>query len=383
MSPYTVYNVLTKFGHNIEELHKNSPLEQPNDLFVEGEQIIGIEHFSIASGEKKEIRFTFKSRDDHHDWIAKNQVEYDTHRLAAEKFWSENGIQWDRYTSDDFYISEFTGRSFLTFKNFADLSISALDKKVIIEHLLPLGKYRNYLGSGEFNNDTNIRGARFLKEKQQAGVKRTGNTPSAYKYNNFPNGLMAYSFDHAIDIFIGRKNDLFFKLKKLCYDVEEVANTMIDSCNYGAVIAGHQSLGENFILHSHRLHDEDKSTLTIVVRLTHDDPTSAGFQVYPPFDESDPNLPHYYNTPDSAAFKDYAGLHSPTTIPLDSKKSIILFNASYCPHTVLWNDDVYLFFVYDHVTFKAGALEKIKQNAQVNKFYNAHKNTNLLYLGVE
>lgn len=376
---YTVYNVLTKPYHDLVELHKFSPLSASPGPFVEKDEIIGIENFITPDREKIEIRFTFRSRKDHFNWIEKNKIEYDAHVEKITTFWKENEIQWDRYTSDDYYISEFEGKSFITLETLFDWQLDLVDKKLVIDHLLPLGSYRNYVGNSQFETSRNLQGARFLKERQ-FGVRRIGNSPRAYKDKNYPSGLMAYYFDHAIDMFIGQKHDLFVKLKKLCYDVEEVAANYIESCNYVAVIAGHKSLGETFTLHSHRLHDQNKTTFTIAARLTHDDSADAIFQCYKPYQDNDPDLPFYYRDPERIL--NYAKDLTPVNIPLASNTSIILFNASYCPHNVIWNDDIYLFFVYDHVTFRQGVFEKMSTHSTHHDYEEHGRDKTLLYIEV-
>ena len=379
MQTYTVYNVLTKNFSDLVQLHESSPLNDADDLFVVKDEILAIETFVSPARDKMEIRFTFTNLDDHDNWIAKNKERYDAHVELMATFWKDNGIKWDRFTTSDYYISEFIGHSFKNFFNVTDWKLTADEKSLVVKHLAPLGFFRSYLGNGEFDTTSkNFSGARFLKE-QKSSIRRTGNSPKATKDYNFPAGLMAYYFDHAIDILTYPNPLLFKKFKKLCYDIEEIAEKLVSACNYSAVIMGHKDLGKSFALHSHRLDDYNRYTFTIVVRLSADDSSPAVFQSREPYLDNDPNLPYYYVAPELVG--EYSKDKEPIQIPLTADVSILVFNASFCPHDVIWNDDVYLFFVYDHVSFREGVLDELIKKSTHRHFEDHAKHKQLLYLG--
>lgn len=379
-SPYVVYNVLTKKYANVLEIHESLHNEETADLFQIKDEIINIEHFVTPNLDKLEFRFTFSSRDGHFAWIERNKERYDSHVDRYTNHWKENGILWERYTSDDYYISEFAGQSYKNLKNLIDWQLTDKQKNIIVKHLAPLGTYRYYVGDGEWNTDNSFDGARFMKERH-GNIRRFGNSPAAYKNHNFPAGMMAYHFDHAIDVLQYGDYDLFVKLKKLCYDVEAVAENYITACNYSATILGHKNLGHHFKIHSHRLDDYNRHTFTIIVRLSRTDATDAVYQSWDPYSDDNPVLPHFYAAP--WEITSYIENLKPVNIPINTDTSILVFNASYCPHSVIWSDDVYLFFVYDHVTWKEGVFEKIAEKAEYRHYENCGKDKTLLYHGIK
>ena len=372
---YTVYNVMMKPECDVVSLYQKIPLTSLSAKIIEGEEILAIEHLSSPNSEKLEIRLTFKDKATHVAWVERNQPAYDNHVNMLHNFFSKNGITYERYTTDDFYISEFQGKSFLDIQNLLPWQLEPFDKQLIIDHLLPLGFFRIYQGFGNWEIN-NYGGARFLKE-QQSGLRRIGNSPAAYKDNNYPWWLMAYSIDHAVDIFIGHKHDLFCKLKKLCYDVDELAEKYFTSCNYAAAIVGHKSLGDTFTRHSHRLHDQNKPTVTMCVRLTDYDEKDAVLQIWPPFEDDDPNLPMYYISPEKIL--ETTQFVEPTNISLDTKISLFVFNASFSCHNVIWNDDIYMFFIFDHVVFRQGVREEIEKYSCISKHAERGRDKQLMF----
>jgi hypothetical protein len=378
--PYIVYNILTKKHCNVVEIHTSFLSEDSAELFQIKDEILNVEQFASPSMDKFEFRFTFKSREDHFAWIERNKIQYDANVERYTKHWEDNGITWQRHTSDDFYISEFQGTTSKTLKTLIDWKLTENEKRIFVQHVAPLGFYKYYTGNGEFDTSVSFDGARFMKERH-GNIRRFGNSPKAYKDYNFPAGLMAYHFDHAIDVLQYPAKECFLKLKKLCYDVEEIAENYITACNYAAVIAGHKNLGKSFKLHSHRLDDENRYTFTIVVRLSTDDGKSAVFQCHTPYADNDPTLPYYYVAPDEIL--KHTTDREPVNISLNTDTALLVFNASYCAHAVVWTDDVYLFFVYDHVTFKEGVLEKIKEKSEHKYFEDHGKDKILLYHGIK
>ena len=150
-------------------LYQEIPLTSLSEKIIEDDEILAIEHLSSPNSEKLEIRLTFKDKATHLAWIERNQPAYDNHVDMLNGFFSQNGITYERYTTDDFYISEFQGKSFLDIQNLLPWQLELFDKQLIIDHLLPLGFFRKYKGFGDWEVN-NYGGARFLKE-QQSGSK--------------------------------------------------------------------------------------------------------------------------------------------------------------------------------------------------------------------
>ena len=382
--PFVVYNVLTKKNSDVQKIQEDFRTKQNLDSLYElKDELVNVETFSNPCADKIEIRFTFQSKEGHFSWINRNQIRYDMSVELLKQHWEENQVTWERYTSDDFYISEFQGQTSQSVKTLIDWKLSPVEKKAFIQHILPMGKHSVYKGNGHFEKTVDVHGARFLKERH-GNIRRFGNSPKAWNKSNFPSDLITYHFDHCIDVLQYHLSDMYLRLKKLCYDVEAVAEQYIASCNYAAVIAGHKDLGESFALHSHRLDDYDRYTFTIVVRLTTDD-NPAVFQAYQPYASDDPMLPFYYihTVTSPETLSNYTKQFTPINIPLITNTSILTFNASYTPHTVIWSDDVYLFFVYDHVSFKQGVLDQMKQRCEHTYFKESGNEKCLMYHGMK
>jgi hypothetical protein len=221
------------------------------------------------------------------------------------------------------------------------------------------------LGGGEYSYHKNIQGCRLLKDRT-GNVRRFGNTQRALSNANYPSGLITYSIEHAIDPLLYENQGLFRKMKKLCYDVEDLASQFIDSCNYAACITGHESLGKEFLTHSHRLDDSDRHTLTIALRLSSADERTGSIDVWYPFSDDDSLLPYYYMNNE---FLDKYVEQAPRYVyPLNTPVNIMTFNPSYCAHTATWTDDVYMFFVYEHVNWKPGAYDYLKTVSNKHEF---------------
>jgi hypothetical protein len=380
-SPYIVYNILYKHKTDVAEIHFSIHTDEIADLYQKKDGIVEIEHFITPIKDKLEFRFTYENKEAYDFWMEKYKDRYIASVEKYQRHWQDNGITWERYTSDDCYISEFEGQSFLKLSNLLNWKASPSDKEMFVTHVAPLGKYQNYQGFGNFDTSIDFEGARFMKERHSS-IRRFGNRPRAFKDHNFPAGLMAYHFDHAIDVLQYPNKNLYTKLKTLCYDVESVAEKYITSCNYAAVIAGHKNLGNAFKLHSHRLDDYDRFTFTIIVRLSNHDSSEAVFQAYDPYKDDDPTLPHYYAAPWYIESYIEQEKLKPVNIPLKTDVSLLVFNASYCPHSVVWSDDLYLFFVYDHVNFREGALDYIIKKSEYHCYQDRGQNKLLLYHGI-
>jgi hypothetical protein len=166
---------------------------------------------------------------------------------------------------------------------------------------------------------------------------------------------------------------------KLSTDAESMAEQYISDCDNAAVLIGHQSLGDEITLHTHRLNDLKKFTFTIAVRITFDDKPLL-YKFYDPLDDQDPDLEKYYS---SSALLEAKLEHSvPKTFSSNARASILVFNGSYTPHRVNYNKDLYLFFVYDNVTFRPGMLDKVKAQSQITLFTEYSEDLHLYFFDI-
>jgi hypothetical protein len=377
MKPFTVYNILSiTENKNISDCLRNSPSEGMKKLIENYHNKIEVEGFFSDDNKKCEIRLTFRDKSDHLNFIESNKEKYLKIVDESKNFWNNNNIKFERYTSDDYYISEFQGKCFLNFKNIIDYTLTEEQVNIFAEDVLFLGNRKDYNGSGQWDDQAPLLdGARFLKERH-SNIRRFGSSPASYKDYNYPSKLIAYHFDHAIDCLMYKNTDMYKKIKKLCYDIEELTEKYISSCDYAAVIAGHNSLGKQFVVHSHRLNDENRKTFTVVVRLSKINTTPAKLLTWRPYDRNDPELPHYYVQ--YQRMQNFCKKHSPDIINLDSTSATLIFNATMSPHSVIWTNDLYLFFVYDHVIFKQGMEEKIKTDYDIC-LYQEFDQSDILY----
>ena len=376
MKPFTVHNVLSSNCNNIDSFVKSAPAAEMRTLIKNHDNKIEVETFFSTDNKKCEIRFTFQDKSDHLNFIERNKQTYDTVALNSMIFWKNNNIKFERYTSDDFYVSEFQGKCFLNFQNLIDWTLTEKQIQIFAEDILFLGNRKDYNGKGQWDNDAALLdGARYLKERH-SNIRRFGSSEASYKNKNYPSKLMAYYFDHAIDCIMYKNPDMYKKIKKLCYDVEELTEKYISSCDYAAVIAGHNSLGKQFVVHSHRLNDDNRKTFTVVVKLSKLDRDNAKLLTWRPYNRNDPNLPYYYVQ--YPRLKEFCKQHSPDVIDLDNKIATLIFNATMSPHSVIWTNDVYLFFVYDHVVFHQGMEEVIRQDFDI-QLYKEFNEEDVLY----
>lgn len=376
MKPFVVHNILSTKNKSIKDFIQNSPATGMRSLVQGHSNKIEVETFYASDDMKCEIRFTFLNKEDHLNFINTNKETYDSIVDECKLFWEENHVKFERYTSDDFYISEFQGKCFLEFSNLIDWSLTEKQVKIFAEDVLFLGNRKDYNGKGQWDNEAALLdGARFLKERH-SNIRRFGSSEASYKNKNYPSKLMAYYFDHAIDCIMYKNPNMYKKIKKLCYDVEELTENYISSCDYAAVIAGHNSLGKQFVVHSHRLNDDDRKTFTIVVKLSNLGDESAKLLTWRPYDRNDPDLPYYYVQ--YPRMQNFCKKYSPDIIDLDSKSSTLIFNATMSPHSVIWTEDLYLFFVYDHVVFQPGVEDIIRQDYDTC-LYQEYNSSDILY----
>jgi len=67
---------------------------------------------------------------------------------------------------------------------------------------------------------------------------------------------------------------------------------------------------------------------------------------------------------------------------MGDRSGILVFDAAHTPHLVNFTNDLYLFFVYDNVTFKEGMLDVVKEKSKEVLFSNTEPNKALYYFSV-
>jgi hypothetical protein len=351
---YTVYNLFTKFDGGVLQVLKDAP----NLLKIkESSANIGIDR-TVYDDTVCEIKVSWTSEEDYYAWRDLPSTNYETFRKQLEKYYIDNGIIFERYTSLD---KNYVSRTLDHPKLLSKISLNKDEKKFLINHILPLGKLKEYKGHGNYKDDPfNISAVRFLKDRNSNIIRRypTANEVSS---RSIPHTIFADSLDNTINFAMYEKNNLWFQIKKLCNDVELYADQFISSCSNAAIIIGHKSLGNGIIEHLHRIDEKDRPTVTITVRITHDDENNLIVRMYEPIDKSDKELPTYY--PKLKSFQAMIKDRKFDEFKIKSSVSIMMFNGSYIPHSTTWTDDIYLFFIYDNVEWKNNSLEKIKSAA--------------------
>lgn len=237
-----------------------------------------------------------------------------------------------------------------------DWMLTPKESQYLVQNFLPIGEMTLYQGQGLFEKNPMLQGCRFLKDRTST-IERIGHSKNSLKFDNFPYKMLAYSFDQSLQIMMYDLPHLYKRLTALTITIEKYAEKFIDTCEHSAVLIGHNSLGKNLTMHTHRLTDSRKFTLTITVRLSFVD-SGLTLSFYDPIDDSDKKLPYYYTHPPSIS--EYINGKERYTILMQSQLSLLLFTASHIPHAVNFDNDIYLFYVYDNVTLKEDRLEEIK-----------------------
>jgi hypothetical protein len=371
---YIVYNVLTY--SKSKESNTNFGLVSLISLLINSSHVVTVENHISQDCLSSELRVIFWNEESYELWATENRKIYDEFVANFSQVKdSDSGFIFERYTSKDNYTSKFPYTNYPEKNNLIDWTLIAYHKEFMINNIIPIGKIQNYLGEGKFSEPENFKGegARYIKERTSDIVRRPLSSV-AIKDNNFPR-LLAYSFDQAILTCMYTAPWLFRKLNKLTNDIEQLADTFIKDCDNAAVLIGHESLGDELTLHTHRLSDETRYTFTIAVRLTFNG-QGAKYKFYDPLDKADPNLNQYYSNP--AYLYNLNKDKDAYSFNIQHRISILTFSASLIPHTVEYDTDLYLFYVYDNVTFKEGMLDQIKQQSKVN-WFNSHPEDSRLY----
>lgn len=356
---YVVYNVITKSSGADTDTEKIRSLYRL--LLSCPNEIVNVEYHKSYDNLRHELRVIFWNQEAYNRFSFNNGKKYQEIISLFDKSDLLQNSSFFRFTSNDNYRSEFPEINYPEPTILINWTLIEYFKEWFINNIMPLGKIVEYCGNGIIRN-TDLSGCRFLKE-------RTGNiireNPNVKTPENFPN-LIAYNFDHAIEYAIKDAPYIYNKFYNLCSSVEAYAEKFINSCEHSAVLIGHNSIGKEITLHTHRLSDEKKFTMTIIVRITFND-NPVEYKFYKPIDDNDPQLSQYYTNP--FLLKKYAKNTEYKIVKSLSRSSVLIFPASHVPHSVTYSNDIYLYFVYDNVTFKLDSLDQIKNMSQ-NKFYD-------------
>jgi len=362
---YIVYNITTLSSTDSREVYPQKELVELVSMLIGSPHVVTVENHLSSDGLVSELRVIFWSEEDYELWASKHRKRYDEIVTLFSDIHNSGVVKFERYTSLDNYISPFPYVNYPSKNDLIDWSLITYHKQFLIENILPIGTLRDYVGNGNFKPAGNIKGlgSRFIKERTSDIIRRPLSEKST-KTGNFPK-LLAYSFDQAVITCMYTAPWLYRKLQKLTLDAESLANNYIKDCDNAAVLIGHSALGDELTLHTHRLSEETRYTFTIAVRLTFNG-NGAISKFYDPLDKDDPNLLNYYSDP--SLLYDKVKDQQPKQLKITERTSILVFSASMIPHNVEYDDDLYLFYVYDNVTFKEGALEKIKLQSEINYF---------------
>lgn len=370
---YTVYNVIK---NNRSEFYLLNKIYELYSILINSEHVVTIEEHKSIDNLILELRVIFWNKQSYDDWAKENRKKYDEIVKSFTKVNDSEFIIFERYTSLEGYTSQFPYTIYPDKNSLFNWTLIPYHKNFVIKDICPLGKIQEYTGNGNFNLAANIKdyGARFIKERTSEIIRRPP-SQQATKTGNFPR-IVAYSFEQSIQTLMYTAPWLYRKLTKLTYDVEQLASKYILDCDNAAVLIGHNSMGQELTLHTHRLSDELRYSFTIITRLTFED-KGAFVKFYDPIKDDDPNLSLYYSNPllliDSVKNDISKGFN------LESRASMLVFSASYIPHLVMYDNDIYLFYVYDNVTFKPGMFELIVQNSHIKYFEKESVDKRLCY----
>ena len=341
--------------------------------------IVNIEYYQSTDKLSQEIRVIWWNKSEYQNWIKLHEEQYKKLKDCFDKSKIKNQIEYKRLTSDDNYVSEFPYTDYPKKNKIIDWTLIDYYKDYIIKNIIPLGIFRGiYQGSGDFDDPKKypetLSGSRLMKERTSGILRNTSDKNN--KVKNFPCKHLSYSFEHVIQVAMYDASSVYKRLGKLTEDVEFLAEQYIAECTHSAVIFGHSSLGPQILTHTHQLSNDKRLTFTIAVRLTFND-KPVTYKFWNPVDDHDPNLDKYYGSSNLVA--EYIDNRIPIEIQSEHRSSILVFNGSYTPHTVEFNNDIYMYFAYDNVVFKPGALEKIRQQSERSAFTDLEEEKHLYF----
>lgn len=356
---YTVYNVTHK-KELIEQTHSEQDVKDLYTLLLTAPEVLAVEEHQSFDQLRSELRVVFWNQNSYYDFSKRTSEQYQNMIDRLQKNYLDKSVDFYRYTSSDGYTSEFLETTYPDANVLIDWVFIPYFAYWFVINIVPLGKVQQYIGQGKFKN-VGIDGARYFKKRTSDIVRLD---PSQKSMKDFPD-LLTYDFEHALQFAIGKEPFIYHRLTKLSHQVEQMAQEYIYDCEHSAVLVGHNSLGKQINVHTHRFSDVKKYTITFIVRLTFfDKPVTYSF--YDPISETDPLFSRYYTNPN--LLNSYVENIEPCTIQTHARSSVLIFNAAYTPHSVTYSNDLYLYYVYDNVTLKEGVLEKIQIQAQKTFF---------------
>lgn len=372
---YTVYNV-TSSDRPIVSPH---PIEDIVDLYkllLDSPEVVNVEQHVSADRCRSELRVIFWNQDAYYNFANTQQEKYQDIVNRLNKNFAGQPVEFFRNTSEENYSSEFAETYYPPACAVISWTLVIYLKNWFIKNILPLGKCLDYVGDGKFQSAPVV-ATRFKKDRTGSIVRRR---PDQRTMNTFPD-FISYNFESALEVAAIRKQPyIYHRFMQLSEDVERFAEEYVVDCDNAAILVGHESVGNGISLHTHRLTEQKHYTFTVITRITfNDDPIL--YQFYKPLEDTDPYLYEYYrNIP---LLEKTVGSTVPNAFSSTARASVLVFNGSYIPHTVNYNQDLYLFFVYDNVTFKPGMFDKVKQQAQINLFEDQDENLRLYFFDIK
>lgn len=376
---YTVYNVITVTELSNKEIYPINEIYELYSMLIGSKHVVTVEEHRSDDQLRSELRVIFWNEAAYHSWATDHRKRYDELVNSFNKTNSTGVVKFERYTSLDDYQSEFPYILYPDASELIDWLLIPYHKEYMIKNIIPIGKIQDYVGGGKFEDPPTVRGqgSRFIKERTSSIIRRQLSSKSTDD-KNFPR-LLAYSFDQALLTSMYSAPWLYRRLTSLNQNAENLASQYITDCDNAAVLIGHKSLGNELTLHTHRLSDETRYSFTITIRLTFSQ-LGAKLKFYEPLNSDDPNINQYYANP--LMLYDHVKDQTPNEVLIESRTSVLVFSASYIPHTVEYDNDLYLFYVYDNVTFKEDALESIKSKSEITYFDSYPEEKRLYFLNL-
>lgn len=356
---YTVYNI-TSGSSKLQSPHSHNDIVDLYTLLLGSPEVVNVEEHLSADECRSELRVIFWNQDAYYQFAERNQEKYKDIINRLHSNFIDQTVEFHRHTSTETFQSEFYEIEYPDANELINWVLILYFSQWFIDNILPLGQVKRYIGQGNFQ-DIDITGCRFFKART-SNIIRT--EPSKRSMQDFPE-LLTYDFEHALQYAIGKEKFIYNRLTTLSHKVENFAQEYLISCEHSAVLVGHNSLGHSINLHTHRLSDTKKMTMTIMVRLTYHD-QDVRYTFYEPIDDLDPLLEKYYTNPKT--LEKYARKHSSYDIVTHARSSVLFFNATQTPHSVTYSSDLYLYFVYDNVEFKPGAFERVQAQSTQTLF---------------
>lgn len=357
-----VYNVVKRT--TLDNPHDATDIIDLYKLLLKSDVIVNIEQHWSADFLTSELRVIFWSEQEYLEWATENRKRYDEIVENFHRSHQTTGVEFLRYTSNDGYISQFPYTYYPPKNQIISWTLLPYHLDWFVKHIIPIGAMIDYKGNGEWDKSPDLTGSRFLKERS-SGIVRRPHDLSTHK-GKIPTWLLMYTFDHAMQTAMYDQPYLYRRFMKLTRDVENLAETFISDCDHAAVLIGHESLDNEFIVHTHRVTEQNRLTLTIAVRVTFNG-SGLTYKFWDPIPDDDANLLGYYSSP-ALLQRSYTDSRTPHEFKITERSSILVFSGSHVPHSVTFDNDLYLFYVWDNVTFRPQQLDIIRQKSEYTFF---------------